>query len=53
MDPAFQALRRYARDHNERLAVVARAVVFRALPAQSVLEHVGPTPAPPPGREVS
>jgi hypothetical protein len=40
MDQAFSALRRYARDHNERLADVARALVSRDLPAQRLLEHV-------------
>lgn len=39
MDGAFQALRRYARDHNLRLTDVAEAVVSRALPARTVLEH--------------
>ncbi|MDX6254733.1 MAG: hypothetical protein QOJ11_1067 [Frankiales bacterium] len=37
---AFVALRRYARDHNQRLTAVAQAVVSRALPVQLVLEHV-------------
>lgn len=40
MDQAFEALRGYARDHNERLAELARAVVARELPAQRLLEHV-------------
>lgn len=37
---AFQALRRYARDHNQRLTDVARAVTSRQLPGQQLLEHV-------------
>ena len=37
MDDAFGALRRYARDRNERLTDVARAVVHRRLPAGEVL----------------
>jgi len=40
MDEAFAHLRTYARDHNERLTDVARAVVARDIPAQRVLEHV-------------
>ncbi|GAC1609295.1 MAG: GAF and ANTAR domain-containing protein [Mycobacteriales bacterium] len=39
MTDAFAALRRYARDHNVRIADVARAVVQRSLPATVVLEH--------------
>jgi transcriptional regulator with GAF, ATPase, and Fis domain len=39
MDQAFGALRRYARDHNERLSGVARTVISRELPAQHLLEH--------------
>jgi transcriptional regulator with GAF, ATPase, and Fis domain len=39
MDDAFAALRRYARDHNTRLSVVAQVVVSRELPAQLVLDH--------------
>lgn len=39
MDAAFAALRRFARDHNRRLAEVARDVVSRALPAEQVVEH--------------
>lgn len=37
MDQAFVALRRYARDRNERLTDVARALVHRRLPADAVL----------------
>ena len=47
MDQAFTALRRYARDHNERLADVARGVVSRELPAQDLLEHVRRTAVTP------
>jgi transcriptional regulator with GAF, ATPase, and Fis domain len=36
MDEAFAALRRYSRNHNARLADVARAVVERTLPADSI-----------------
>jgi len=39
MDEAFGALRRYSRDHNMRLSVVAAAVVSRQLPSQQVLDH--------------
>jgi len=39
MDQAFAVLRRYARDHNERLSEVAQAVVARAMPAQQLLDH--------------
>jgi hypothetical protein len=39
MDQAFAALRSYARDHNERLAGVAEAVVSRELRATTVIEH--------------
>lgn len=37
MDEAYARLRRYARDHNERLTDVARAVVDRRLAAQDLL----------------
>jgi transcriptional regulator with GAF, ATPase, and Fis domain len=37
MDDAFGALRRYARDHNERLVDVADALVERQLPANNVI----------------
>lgn len=39
MDAAFAALRRYARDHNQRLADLAARVVSRDLPASTVLSH--------------
>lgn len=39
MDQAFAVLRRYARDGNQRLGEVARAVISRELPAQHLLEH--------------
>lgn len=39
MEQAFTALRRYARDANERLTDVARAVVSRELPAARVLDR--------------
>ena len=39
MPGAYAALRRYARDHNLKLAEVARALVARSLPADAVLEH--------------
>lgn len=39
MDRAFAALRRYARDHNQRLADVAGHVVNRELPAATVLSY--------------
>ena len=42
MSEAFRLLRRYARDHNQRLTDVARAVVSRTLTAQQVLNHDQP-----------
>jgi hypothetical protein len=39
MDEAFAALRRYARDHNDRLAEVAQAVVSRQLTATALIDH--------------
>lgn len=39
MDDAFTVLRKYARDHNQRLTAVARAVVSRELSGQQLLEH--------------
>jgi GAF domain-containing protein len=39
MDAAFTALRRYARDHNEKLSEVAHGIVSRALPPAAVLDH--------------
>ena len=39
VEHAFNALRRYARDHNERLSEVARRVVTRELPGDEVLAH--------------
>ena len=53
MDHAFAVLRRYARDHNLRLAEVASAVVSRGLPAQLLLDHAragsSHQPVPPTG----
>ena len=42
MSEAFRFLRRYARDHNQRLTDMARAVVSRTLTAQQVLNHGQP-----------
>lgn len=39
MAQAFEALRRYSRDHNERLSDVAARVVAHDLPVQQVLSH--------------
>jgi ANTAR domain-containing protein/GAF domain-containing protein len=39
MEQAFVALRRFARDHNQRLTDVAAAVVSRSLHSQDVLNH--------------
>ncbi len=49
MDEAFVVLRRYARDHNLRLADVAQDVVSRQLPAQRVLDNTSHRSAKPPG----
>jgi transcriptional regulator with GAF, ATPase, and Fis domain len=43
MDQTFARLRAYARDRNQRLTDVARAVVSRDLPAQQILDHTRPT----------
>lgn len=40
MTQAFAALRHYARDHNQRLSDVAKAVVTRSVAASTLLEHV-------------
>jgi GAF domain-containing protein len=40
MAQAYAALVRYSRDHNIKIADIARAVVARALPARAVLEHL-------------
>ena len=50
MDQAFAALRRYARDHNQRLSEVARTMVLRELAAQRVLDHHASSPARTPRR---
>ena len=39
MDQAFAVLRRYARDHNLRLADVARSVTTRRLRSEELLDH--------------
>lgn len=39
MVSAYNALRTYARDHNLKLADLARALVERTLPASLILEH--------------
>ena len=39
MDRSFAVLRGYARDYNQRLTDVARAVVNRQLPASQLLDH--------------
>lgn len=43
MPDAYAALRRYARDHNLKLAGLAQALVERALPADLVLRHARTT----------
>jgi transcriptional regulator with GAF, ATPase, and Fis domain len=40
MDQAFAALRRYSRDHNQRLAYLAQQIVTRATPADQILDHI-------------
>lgn len=54
MDEAFQVLRRFARDHNQRLEALARLLVARDLAAAAVIAHArdrdvppGPPPATP------
>jgi GAF domain-containing protein len=39
MNQSFSVLRRYARDHNERLSDLARQVVTREIPAEELLAH--------------
>ncbi|HZE67132.1 MAG TPA: GAF and ANTAR domain-containing protein [Sporichthyaceae bacterium] len=39
MEQAFDVLRRYARDHNEKLSHVAAQTVERTLPAGVILDH--------------
>ena len=43
VDVAFAALRAYARNHNERLSLVAHSLVRRALPPSAILD---PHPSP-------
>ncbi len=45
MEGAFTTLRQYARNHNERLSDVARAVAIRTLPATDVVRGHDPRPA--------
>jgi transcriptional regulator with GAF, ATPase, and Fis domain len=42
MDEAFTMLRRYSRDHNQKLTDVARAVATRSLPIQEVSDRRQP-----------
>jgi GAF domain-containing protein len=39
MDQSFAVLRRYARDHNQRLSEVAQRVVARVTPGREVLDY--------------
>ena len=39
MEQAFDVLRRYSRDHNERLSEVARKLVAREIAGRTLLEH--------------
>lgn len=39
MDQSFAVLRRYARDHNQRLSDLAQEVVSRQQPARVLIEH--------------
>jgi transcriptional regulator with GAF, ATPase, and Fis domain len=47
MDEAFAHLRRYARDHNEKLTEVARSVVARTLSIQAIANDARAQPTPP------
>jgi hypothetical protein len=39
MDAAFALLRKYARDHNQKLTDLAQTVASRSLPVQQVVDH--------------
>jgi hypothetical protein len=39
VEECFEVLRRFARDHNQRLAVVARLLVTRGLSTAAVITH--------------
>ena len=39
MDEAFTVLRRYARDHGQKLSDVAARVVNRDLPGETLIRH--------------
>lgn len=57
VEQCFELLRRFARDHNQRLVVVARLLVTRELSAAAVIAHArakdvltsADPPAPRPG----
>jgi GAF domain-containing protein len=50
MDQSFAAIRRFARDHNERLTDVATRLVSRELPVAEVLAHAMAKAVAPPRR---
>jgi hypothetical protein len=39
VEECFEVLRRFARDHNQRLAVVARLLITRELSTAAVIAH--------------
>jgi hypothetical protein len=54
MEQAYRTLRQYTRDHNQKLAEVAAAVVARELTPQQLLEHAQRRPSAtvqPPARD--
>lgn len=50
MEQAFSVLRRYARDHNERLSDLGRKLITREIAGRTVLAHARRKPARRPGQ---
>jgi transcriptional regulator with GAF, ATPase, and Fis domain len=48
MEQAYAVLRRYARDHNERLSDLARKLIGREIAGRTLLEHTESKAAAPP-----